>query len=248
MKLSLITFLSVVALVAQAQSFTDLKMTNGQSAYDNVYTNYMLRYTSVSGKGTKSISGFTFNASIAEVDVEKGAGSLYWENVWLGDLIWRLANYNKPTANTQVFTSGLLGWFQFYVNVISEDRLIIAPGISTGDYIFGDNTAYTFEPNGYYIHIGPAVKASYLLNDSFWLDAFLNVDVGAGVKHSNDRSRHERIVGYPRPIFLNLTVNVVSTRRLFAGFRINQLVDRGDNKRSATRLDVNLGFRSLRFK
>lgn len=248
MKILSVLLLSVAALVTQAQSFTDLKMKNGQSAYDNVYTNYMLRYTSVSGKGTESIKGFTVNASIAEVDVEKGGGSLYWENAWLGDLIWKLANYNKPTTNTQVFTSGLLGWFQFYVNVVSEDRLIIAPGISAGDYIFGDNTAYTLEPNGYYIHIGPAVKASYLLNESFWLDGFLNVDIGAGVKHNDNRSRYERVVGYPRPIFLNLTVNVVSTRRLFAGFRVNQLIDRGDNKRSATRLDLNLGFRSLRYK
>lgn len=232
----------------QAQSFTELKMRNGQSAYDNAYTNWMLRYSSISGKGTATVSGFTANASIAEVDVEKGETSIYWENPWLGDLIWKLLHYSEPTTNTQVLTSGLLGWFQCYYNVISEDRLVVAPGVSFGDYIFGDNTAYTLEPNGYYLHIGPSVKASYLLNDSFWLDAFLNVDVGAGVKHNDDRNRYERVVGYPRPLFVNLNVNLVSTTRFFAGVRINQLVDRGSNNRSATRLDLSLGFRSLRYK
>lgn len=231
-----------------AQSFTDLKMKNGQSAYDNAYTNWMLRYTSISGKGTSPINGFTVNASVAEVDVEKGEMSLYWENAWLGDLIWKIAHYNKPTENTQVFTSGLLGWFQAYYNVISEDRFILAPGISVGDYILGDNTAYTLEPNGYYLHIGPGVKSSYLLSDALWLDGFLNIDFGAAVKHRDDPNRYERVVGYPRPIFVNLTVNLVTTSRFFAGVRINQLVDRGDNKRSATRLDFNLGFRSLRYK
>lgn len=244
----LILLFSVVVATTHAQSFADLKTPKGRNAYDNAYTNWMLRYTSISGKGTESIGGLTVNASVAEVDCEVGETSIYWENAWLGDLIWRVAHFKESTTNAQVFTSGLLGWFQFYYNVYVQERLLVAPGLSTGDYIFGNNTAYTLEPNGYYIHVGPAVKVSYLLNDKFWIDSFLNWDIGAGVKHSNDRSRYERVVGYPRPFFVNLNINICSTSNLFAGLRVNQLLDRGDNHLSATRVDISLGYRALRFK
>lgn len=230
-----------------AQSFSTLETAKGRDPYDNAYVNWMLRYTSVSGKGAENISGFTFNAAIAEVDHEKGEWSLYWENPWAGDLIWKLLNYNKSTTNAQVFTSGLLGWFQTYFNVVSEDRLIVAPGISFGDYIVGDNTSYTLEPNGYYLHVGPALKASYLLNKDFWLDGFLNFDIGAGVKHNDNRSRYQREVGYPRPFFVNLNINLCSTKNIFGAVRINQLFDRGDNKKSATRIDLSIGYRRLRY-
>ncbi len=247
MKCCFLLLIFFISCEVNAQSFTDLQTAKGRNPYDNAYVNWMLRYTSISGKGTTSVNGFTINASIAEVDHEKGEISFYWENPWAGDLIWRILNYGKSTTNTQVFTSGLLGWFQSYYNVVSEDRLIVAPGLSFGDYIFGDNTAYTLEPNGYYLHIGPAVKASYLLNKDVWLDGFLNWDIGAGVKHSSDRNRYERIVGYPRPFFVNLTVNVCTSKNIFGGIRINQLLDRGDNKRSATRVDFSIGYRRLRY-
>lgn len=243
----LVVILFFICSEIQAQSFSSLETAKGRNPYDNVYTSWMLRYTAISGKGTATIKGFTFNASIAEVDHEKGEWSFYWENPWAGDLIWRLMNYSKPTTNTQVFTSGLLGWFQTYVNVVSQDRLIVAPGLSFGDYIFGDNTNYTLEPNGYYLHVGPAVKASYLINKDFWLDGFLNWDIGAAVKHNDDRNRYQREVGYPRPFFVNLNINLCTSKNFFGGIRINKLLDRGDNKKSATRLDFSIGYRRLRY-
>jgi hypothetical protein len=249
--------LFVIALVlttpAQAQSLAELKTRKDQHAYDNSYTNWMLRYTHLSGKNAEPLGGFTVNVSIGDVESEKGEVSFYYENVWLGDLLWQLFHLKdfKSTvsrANRQVFTSGLLGWFHGYYNVVATDKLIIAPGISVGDYIFGDNTSYTIEPNGYYLHIGPGVKTSYLINDTMWLDAFLNLDYGAAVKHRDDPARYQREVGYPRPIFANLNVNFCTTYKVFAGLRVNQLIDRGDNHHSATRVDFSIGYRALRYK
>jgi hypothetical protein len=113
--------------------------------------------------------------------------------------------------------------------------------LSFGDYIFGSKRedGVTLEPQGYYFHVGPALKTSYVVTEDLWVDGFFHYDIG--FKAGKGSGQH--IDGYKKPHFMTIGANVNHAHtRLFAGFRINHLIDRGANKDSATRLDISAGY------
>jgi hypothetical protein len=253
MRIICLSILFILGFVTvEAQSFAELNNKKGDNAFTSNWIHPMIRFTSVSPKYTGSYSGFTINASFHRNEYEKWSWRYDFENPTLGDMIYLLFNINKEDniEGEQAFSSGFLGWHQAYLNVVATDRLLIAPGLSFGDYIFASereeasvthNNAHTLDPAGYFLHVGPAIKASYVLTENLWIDAFSTYDIAFQVgKPSSD---YEATKNYPRPAFLNIGGKIHHAKlRIFSGVRITQLIDRGENKDSATRLDISVGY------
>jgi len=238
--------------VANGQSFLDMKDKKGRSLYEDNWFNLMIRYTHVTGKGNESFGGFTGNVSIRSAKVGKGEISVNYENVTLGDFFWKLANLKQSQKLNQAFGAGFLGWVQGYYNVVATDKLIIAPGASFGDYIFGNEIATTIAPNtlsnepfGYYFAVGPSIKASYLINNDFWVDGILTADIPFAKLNKGTGANYAPQEGYPNPWFINVTGTLYHKSKLFLSVRVNQAIDRGANNGSASRLDVSLGYQLL---
>jgi hypothetical protein len=238
--------------VLHGQSFLDMKDKKSRSLYEDNWFNLMIRYTHVTGKGNESFGGFTGNVSIRSAKAAKGEISVNYENVTLGDFFWKLANLKQSQKLNQAFGAGFLGWVQGHYNVVATDKLIIAPGASLGDYIFGSEIPTTVGPNmlsnepfGYYFAVGPSIKASYLINNDFWVDGILTADIPFAKLNKGTGANYVREEGYPNPWFINVTGTLYHKSKLFLSVRVNQAIDRGANNGSASRLDVSLGYQIL---
>lgn len=252
MKKSILYFLIMCSVLAYGQSFEDLKDKKGRSLYEDNSFNLMLRYTHVKGKGGYNLGGLTGNVTIRGAKLGKGEFSGQYENVTLGDMIWTLSNLDRNKDLDQAFGAGWLGWFQGYYNVVATDKLIVSPGISLCDYIFGSKVqteiapgSFSNEPFGYYFTAGPSLRTSYLINKDFWIDGIATLDIpyvhfkhGTGSNTVTEKS-------YPNPWFGNITGTVYHKSKLFLSIRLSQAFDRGDNGGNATRTDISLGYQFL---
>jgi hypothetical protein len=241
-------YLLALSVSLSAQSFETLENRQGDNPFAYNGFHVFVRYTHVSPKYTEAYGGFTINGSYRNDYYNKWEPSYHFENPTLGDLIFLLFNIKKMDgrATEQAYGSGFLGWHQLYFNAVAHDRLLISPGISFGDYIFASKRAATssprtLDPAGYFLHVGPALKVSYVLNERYWVDGYFRYDIAKQVsKPSQD---YQSINGYPKPHFVTLGGQIHSVKsRLFAGLRMNTLIDRGVNKDRATRLDLSVGF------
>lgn len=249
MRILFMLVLSFLVIDLAAQSFAEIENNRGDNAFVSNWIHPMVRFTSVSPKYTESYSGFTINCSFHANSYEGGGLRYDFENSTLGDLIFLLFNIKEMDgrATEQAFGSGFIGWHQAYINVVATKRLLIAPGLSYGDYIFASKRAddsqgaRILDPAGYFLHIGPAVKATYLITNNLWVDAFATYDVAFQV--GKPSAEYKGTKGYPRPGFLNIGGKIHHAKlRMFGGVRITQLLDSGDNNDSATRLDISLGY------
>jgi hypothetical protein len=247
--------LSLAALILVArtgllygQSFENLENRQGDNPFAYNGFHVFLRYTHVSAKYTESYGGMTVNVSYRNDYYNQWEPSWHFENPTLGDLIYLLFNTEEMNgrATEQAYGSGFLGWHQVYLNAVAKPNLLLSPGLSFGDYIFGSkraatNNPRTLDPAGYFLHLGPAFKVSYLLNEKYWVDGFFNYDIG--FKVGSPSQDYQEVKGYEKPHFLNLGGEIHSVKtRLFGGARLNTLIDRGSSKDAATRLDFSVGY------
>lgn len=249
-RLALIACLSTSG--AMAQNFESLNNKRGENAFLWNDFEVMIRRTQVSGKYTESFGGTTFNFKWRSETYQKGGMRWHFENSTLGDMMFVLARLLKGDDVTvrsteQSFGGGFLGWHQVYGNVIATDKVLLSAGASFGDYIFGSkrlagtSDPQTLEPNGYYLHLGPAIMATTVVGNSMWVDGYLHYDIGFKVTHPG--GAYQDVKGYPRPGFLNAGANVHhAATRLFGGLRVNHMIDRGSSNDAATRLDVSFGY------
>lgn len=245
-----LALLLATASMVSAQTFSGLNSKKSDNLYEEYTFNVFLRYTNVSDPYSQTIQGLTANMSFRTGSLEKGGTGINYENPTLGDFVYVLSHWKKSQEQSKTvdksFGSGFFGWFQMYFNAVVRDRFILAPGFSAGDYIFGINqmqkptSPHIMEPNGYYFHLGPAIKASYLLTDNMWIEGFAHNDIG--FKASNPGGEYQNIKGYKKPFFFNVGANLYSTSRFFGGFRVVKLIDRGENDIKATRLDISAGY------
>ena len=237
----LTAFLLLAGFASRAQSFDELTNRNGDNPFTDRGLQFFVRYTGVNCKYTESYGGFTGNMSYRIDRLEKGEMSYHFENPTLGDLLWMLVNLKKWNAleNPQAYGSGFFGWHEVYWNVVSKDRILLSPGLSVGDYIYSSGGSRN--PSGYFFHIGPAFKTSYVINNDFWVDGIFRYDVGfrVGKPTGNEDVSGE---GYPKPHFVTVsgTLNHAPSR-LFTNIRINTLIDRGVYKDAGVRLDWSVG-------
>ena len=244
------------ACIANAQSFSELKKKNGENPFTEDRIKLYARLTSVKSEYTPSYSGFTFNISISRNEYKKGNARIRYENPTLGDLIQGIPRAIKDvkgivndeqthlTVNKwddHSHGAGLFGWFQYYINATATKRLLISPGVSLGDYMYGSRYVKAGEnkedhdPYGYFFVAGPAIMASYVLSSSYWLDAYVNYDLSYA--KVNNRGTKD----YPKPHFLTIGADFHTCSKLFIGARLNKMIDRGTNKDASSRFDLSAG-------
>lgn len=251
-RLALIAVGTLISAGLSAQSFSEYSSGRGKAMFEESVWEFYLRHTNVSGKYTEKLSGNTVNIGVRRDVIGKGEVRWRYENPTLGDMIFLIGYIlkgDKSRTTEQSFGGGWLGWFQTTVNVVSTDRLILSPGLSYGDYIYGTKraqppagyTTHSIDPGGYYFHVGPAFLASYAAGKSFWLDAYVNYDIGAW--RAGKVPDFTEIPGYPKPHFFVFSTSIRHAKsKLMANVRFNKFIDRGITKDSALRTDISLGY------
>lgn len=255
-KYTLVILILATGYIANAQSFSKLKKKNGENPFIEDRFKLYARVTSVTSEYTPGYTGFTFNIGISKNQYDKGGERIRYENPTLGDLIQGIPRAVKDikgivnddqthlTVNKwddHSHGGGILGWVQYYINVTAEDRLLVSPGISLGDYMYGSRYAKPGEgkedrdPYGYFFVAGPAVMASYVISSSCWIDAYVNYDL------SFAKIKNRGTEGYPKPHFLTIGADLHTTSKFFIGARLNKLIDRGESKDASSRLDLSAG-------
>ena len=242
----LVAFLMILGGATSAQTFKDY------GEFEEGWLKVFVRYSSFNSTYTPDFSGFTVNLALRKDKADAWAVRTRYESPTLGDFIYAVANLSKDvkngTSTQEVYDDhahggGFLGWGQAYINVYSKGKLIISPGITGGDYIFGNaynrnNTGKKDQdPRGYYIAVGPAIMASYAVNKLMWVDAYINYDITLG--KTQDTVVDEN---YPNPSFLSIGADLNTEKRLYGGFRLNKIIDKGYNNDKSSRLDISVGF------
>jgi hypothetical protein len=238
-------FCLLVPVMLQAQDFEGLQDKNNVNVFLKRRMNIFIRYTSLGGKYTKTYDGFTANFSYRNEGAGKGEFSYNFENPVIGDLLWAILHGGVNNSNEQAFSAGFIGWHKFHWNVVAGNRILIAPGFSFGDYIFGSErigvSPNVLEPNGYYLSAGPSLKANYVATKNIWFDCIVGTDFSFA-KKDNTNANYQTVDGYPKPRFFQFTINAYHTSRFNGGLRYAQAIDKGDNKDKATRLDISFGY------
>ena len=234
-----------------AQTFADLKKKSGNHPMTSDMFKLYARHTSVSTKYDGSYSGLTINIGLRSDNYKKGETRYRYENPTLGDFLYsipKMARDVKKIVNDEATEAnkgndhghggGFFGWYQYYKNLVATDKLLISPGISLGDYIYGSKSDDAYHPRqdpyGYFLTIGPSVMATYLLNKKMWVDGYVTYDFSY-LKAENGGNK------YPKPQFLTIGADLYTTSKLFGGLRLNTLRDRGANKDKSTRIDISAG-------
>ncbi len=228
-----------------AQSFDDY------DTFEDGWFKVFVRHSSFKSTYTPNFSGYTVNLALKSDRYEPWGARVRYENPTIGDFLYAIVNLSKDvkngTSTQQVYDDhahggGFLGWAQAYMNVVATDKILISPGITGGDYIFGNR--YTTaklgynnqDPRGYYIAVGPAIMASYAVTDFLWVDAYVNYDITLGKTQDEVVDKD-----YPNPKFLTFGVDVYTDWLVFGGFRLNKIVDKGYNNDKSSRLDISVG-------
>jgi hypothetical protein len=240
--------LFLTSLNAQAQSFSEL----GEDFNDRSFRLFV-RGTYVKPGADETYHGWTINGSLCMNDENMFGTRVRYENPTLGDGIILLVHTIKgkpwatPSGLQHAYGAGWVGWMQFYKNVIAGDRVLIAPGISFGDYIIGieerdlGGNERLRDPAGYFWTAGGGLMTTYLVTNGIWVDAYVNYDMAFDkVKYS--QAGYTPVEGYPKPHFITYGFEINHRSGFFAGMRINQLNDRGVHNIKAKRTDISIGY------
>jgi hypothetical protein len=254
MNKTLLTLLFLVCISAtkiSAQGFT----TYGDA--EDRTLRVFSRYTTVKPGADGRYGGFTFNAGMALNNYNRFRMRVRYENPTIGDLLFyvkRLWTGGQSTTDSgleHAFGGGLMGWLQFYKNVVATDRFMLSPGISMGDYIFGveqriNGSVVTYDPAGWFIGAGPGIMMSYHSGNKIWVDTYAYYDMMFGtVEYSH--AGYIRTEGYPKPHFITYGIDVCHEKGFFTGFRMCIVNDRGSTNITASRIDVSLGYHFKEF-
>ena len=248
-RLALIFLAVFIDGTAGAQSFENMPETRkGKNPFVHFNWELYLRRTDVSSKITPSYGGFTFNAAFRFDAFEKGDWRWQFENPTLGDMIFVVGKLIKGKDMTnkdgseQSFGSGFFGWHQVGWNVVAQDKLLISPGISFGDYIFATKRpgGATLDPAGYFFHAGPSLMVTKLFTETLWLDAKIRYDLTT--RAGKPSGGYTETPGYKKPHFLGVGASIKHGKsHLVGGVNYTHMIDRGGNKDSASRIDVSVG-------
>jgi hypothetical protein len=248
-RLALIVLFTVIGSGLFAQSFENMPETRkGKNPFVHFNWELYLRRTDVTSKITPSYGGLTFNAAFRFDAFEKGDYRWHFENPTLGDMIWVIGATIKGKKMTnddgsdQAFGSGFFGWHKVTWNVVAQDKLLISPGISFGDYIFATRRpgGTTLDPAGYFFSAGPSLLVSKLFTETLWLDAFVRYDLTT--RAGKPSGAYTATDGAKKPHFLGVGASLKHGKsHLVGGVNYTHLIDRSGNKDAASRIDVSVG-------
>ena len=243
-----------------AQTFSGLTNKKGNNVFSDDWFELYLRYTSLNTRFNGSYSAPTINIGISSNNYHVWESRFRFENPSLGDLLHGIPTVAKDIKNIKndqatgitrhgwdnhAHGSGLLGWWQYYLNVVATNKLLISPGLSFGDQIYGSQYATDItsptkhEPEGYYLYYGPALMITFVPAKSIWIDTYARYDLTCVRAENKDQVDPN----YPWPRFFTLGASVYSIHKFFGGVRLNRLIDRGYSNDASSRLDLSAGIR-----
>ncbi len=156
-------------------------------------------------------------------------------------------NFETGFKNSSTSLSDfILGWHNHVVNVVSLDNFNAAIGAHWGDYFLayepynaGSNTYEVVnEPAGWYGALGPAIMMDLNVLDVVNLHFEGSYAFTAKFMDATDMNFDR---AYPKPHFINLSLQLRTNSPIYAGFEQIRSVNRGDNPFNATRSDIFIG-------
>ena len=256
----ILALLSGWCSAAMAQGFSNLTNKAGKNVFQQDWFELYARYTSLATQYNGNYGALTVNVGISSDDYHVWNTRFHFENPSLGDLLHGIPTIAKDINNiksgqsTNITTrgwdnhshgSGLLGWWQYYINVVGTDNLLVSPGLSFGDYIYGSQYATStsnparHEPEGYYLYYGPALMVTFVPAKALWIDVYTRYDFTFIRVENKDQVDPN----YPWPRFFTVGTNLYSTHKFFGGIRLNRLIDKGYSNDASSRLDISAGIR-----
>ena len=203
------------------------------------------------------LDGISGELTMRYMRAEKGEISWRWQHKLIGDMTIFMTEVAK--GNTHLvergentgFSCGLLGWWNWTMNVHEPKKYMISVGANFHDYFLGStyqvdslpasSDRVSLEPQGYYFAIGPTIYGQYVLNKYVVLEAGVSYSIPFWRAVSLDYAIVDN--DYPNPHFGQINIEAISKWGLYAGINYNWLINRGDLPNNVKRLDLTFGFR-----
>lgn len=207
------------------------------------------------------LKGWTGELSYRKVDFAKYKWRISWQQKMFVDVILILnkaLQKGDPNAidrkeNTSL-TTGIIGWVDGVINMNEPTgNFLWAIGANHNDYFYGSTYAdtsrngytwATFDPQGYYLALGPTVTVNYLPS------RFLMIEGSCSYSFS-----YKKVVdisyatnpnpSYPMPHWGQIDLELHSKWGFFTGCNYNWIINRGNIPNKGKRLDVLVGFRFM---
>ncbi|MFN3841546.1 MAG: hypothetical protein ACK4RF_12645 [Cyclobacteriaceae bacterium] len=187
---------------------------------------------------------------------EKGKPRMFYQNKSLGDVFVilgsELKNHTGVDQKEGSTISTFIGWTSWGWNMLAKDRAMIAMGFNINDYIVGTRYYYrdvnggiisqeTKEPQGLYYGIGPSVFFDYAISEKVILQTLTSYTATFWRPVSLSYATVDK--SYPKPHFLHLNAELQTSFKLFVGFDVAVLLNRGDLPNDTRRIDLLIGYR-----
>lgn len=149
-----------------------------------------------------------------------------------------------------------MGWWSILFNITEPKKYQVALGLNLNDYFLtaaypedvskpysnvGNNIVQ--EPNCYYFGAGPAGTFTYYVNSLLMLQYHTALSI------PYYRLESENLVenpgGYKMPYFLNHKIEAITSKGLFGGLELSNIINRGDLPNNTARKEWYVGFRIM---
>lgn len=256
MRILFFALMFVTALLGKSQNlqdFTYLKDKAGDHTYVGVSgSKVFLKNPNMPDTSVWSASGVVLDVNLRTYNFDKWGMSYQWDYKLLFDLVFLTKQMVDGKSRGQrtlgsTVSGGIAGWHQWTWNVVANSKLNVGAGLALNDYFVG--TSYmdkatqklrTPEPQGWYLSGGPALSATYGINEVFVLHAKCSYTLAFSRPVSITYAEENN--GYPKPHFLGATATLLTKWGLFAEAQYCGLWNRGDIPGNPRRTDLKLGF------
>ncbi|MGB3948090.1 MAG: hypothetical protein WBM13_08895 [Bacteroidia bacterium] len=208
-----------------------------------------------------SLKDWTGEIHYRKVNFAKHKWRFTWQQKMLVDvflLLDRALQKGDPNAidrkENTAFSNGVIGWMDYVVNLNEPNgRLLYAVGVNHNDYFYGSTYAdttrngytwATYDPQGYFLALGPTFTVNYLPS------RFLMIEGSCSYSFS-----YKKVVdvtyatnpnpSYPLPHWGQIDLEFHTKWGFFTGCNYNWIVNRGNIPSKGKRLDVLFGFRFM---
>lgn len=149
---------------------------------------------------------------------------------------------NSTNTQQQSFiTSGFLGWWSVLWNLNEPEKYQFAVGFNLNDHILSTNyLTGKQEPQGYYLTAGPSASFTYSINSLLMVEYLSTLSIPLLKSEEKDISNK---VDYKNPYFLNNKIELITSKGLFGGLELSNIINRGNLPNNTKMTQWYIGFR-----
>ncbi|WP_421752021.1 hypothetical protein [Croceimicrobium sp.] len=201
------------------------------------------------------MSAWTGDFLLYRTNLEPGGMRYLFRNKILGEIFYGFGEDFTDIARAEgsTFSHFLIGAHDFNWNLWVRDRWALAMGFNLTDLALGstfivkDSLGYehpfTPAPHGWYVGLGPALMADYLISDFFLLE--LQADYTFHLKNLVPLSYGEKAPDIAMPHQYFLSAHLLTSWGLYTGIEASFLNDRSAYNGDARKLEWHFGFRLM---